>query len=289
MKHVKGFMCILLVLFLLMPLSVAAAETDRDSYSALFKTGTHAQWKQAFLDDPLLFVSTLSEEEYGRMISVVTFTFEPEDVEKNGAQYKQTLLTLAQQNKLDQAERRVVRWLLDVLGAEYDMWTADIDYGELFSRCAEMDGALPAYYSEELEEVFGQDPYRFLQEMSESSADLDRLSWILMDHIYHCNSDRQETATLLQDMKRSEKLTDAQKQMLRKLWQAEGELIGEYGLPLDVEPATEPEESPTDATEPKVLAQTEPDEQKDWLLPCVGIGILLAAIIGFACLRRRKA
>lgn len=299
MKQDRRFVCVLLILILilLMPLSVAAAERDQNVYSELFKNGTHEEWKQAFLDDPRLFVSVLSEEKYGVMTDVAIFTFTPEDVEKNGDRYRQILLTLAQQNKLNQAERRVVRWMLNVLGAEYDMWTEAVDYRELFSRCAEMDGALPSYYSEELEEVFRMDPYRFLQEMADSDVDKEHLATILMDRIYHCNHERQKTEALLRSMKQSGKLNDAQLQMIRKLWQAEGELIGEYGLPLDIEPSTQPESPtdtteptavPTDATAPKEPARKEANERIDWFLPSLGIGILLITAIVIIYIRRKK-
>ena len=277
----------MLVAFLLMPLSVAAEEIDQKDYSDLFKNGTHEEWKNAFLEDPRSFVSALSKEKYGRMITVVNWAIYPEDAEKNGDTYKQILLTLAQQNELNQAERRVVRWMLDRFGAEYDMWTEDVDYRELLSRCAEMDGALPAYYAEELKEVFFMDPYRFLQEMSDSDADLERLSTILMDRIYYGNYDRQEVDEFLQDMESSGKLNDAQLQMLQQLWDAVDYLIDLYG-PLPERPTEEPDiqptEIPTDPTEP---APKEPDK-KIWILPCVGIGVLLIAVIVVVCIRRRK-
>lgn len=277
----------MLVAILLMPLSVAGEAIDQQAYSDLFRNGTHEEWKKAFTEDPRLFISALSEEKYGRMISVVTFTFEPEDVKKNGDNYKQPLLTLAQQNELSQAERRVVRWMLDQLGTEHDMWTEDVDYRELFSRCAEMDGALPAYYAEELKEVFLRDPYRFLQEMSDSDADPEHLSTILMDRIYYGNYDRQEIEELLQDMESSGTLNDAQLQMLQQLRNAVDGLIELYGpLPerSSDDPDTQQTEIPTDATEP---APKEPDK-KSFLLPYVGIGILLIAVIVVVCTRRRK-
>ena len=287
MKLFRRFLCVLLVAFLLMPLSVAAEVIDQQAYSDLFRNGTREEWKKAFTENPRLFISALSEEKYGRMITVVGGIFVPEDVEKNGDTYKQTMLTLVQQNGLNQAEKRVIRWMLDKFGTEYDMWTEDVDYRELFSRCAEMDGALPAYYAEELKEVFLRDPYRFLQEMSDSDADLEHLSTILMDRIYYGNYDRQEIEKLLQGMENSGKLNDAQLQMLQQLRNAVDGLIDLYG-PLQERPSGEPDiqptEIPTDPTEP---APKEPDE-KIWLLPCVGIGALLIAVIVFVCIRRRK-
>lgn len=287
MQLFRRFLCVLLVAFLLMPLSVAAEENDQKDYSDLFKNGTHEEWKNAFLEDPRSFVSALSEEKYGRMITVVGWALYPEDAEKNGDTYRQILLTLAQQNELNQAERRVVKWMLYYrLGTEYDMWTEDVDYGELFSRCAEMDGALPAYYAEELKEVFLREPYRFLQEMSDSDADPERLSTILMDRIYYGNYDRQEIEELLQGMENSGKLNDAQFQMLQQLRNAVDGLIDLYG-PLPERPSGEPDvqppEIPTDPTDP---APKEPDK-KIWLLPCVGIGALMIAVIGVVCIRRR--
>lgn len=280
----------MLVAISLMPLSVAAEEIDQQDYSDLFRNGTHEEWKNAFLEDPRSFVSALSKEKYGRMITVVSGSFYPEDAEENGDTYRQILLTLAQQNELNQAERRVVRWMLDRFGAGYDMWTEDVDYRELFSRCAEMDGALPAYYAEELKEVFFMDPYRFLQEMSVSDADLERLSTILMDRIYYGNYDRQEVDELLQGIENSGKLNDAQLQMLQQLWDAVDYLIDLYG-PLPERPSDEPDiqptEIPTDPTESTEPAPKEPDK-KIWLLPCVGIGVLLIAVIVVVCIRRRK-
>lgn len=277
----------LLVVILLVPLSVAAEAIDQQAYSDLFRNGTSEEWKKAFTEDPRLFVSALSEEKYGIMITVISAAFVPEDVEKNGDTYKQTLLTLAQQNVLNQAERRVVRWMLDKFGAEYDMWTEDVDYRELFSRCAEMDGALPAYYAEELKEVFLRDPYCFLQEMSDSDADPERLSTILMDRIYYGNYDRQEIEELLQDMESSGKLNDAQLQMLQQLRSAVDGLIDLYG-PLPERPSGEPDIPPTETTtNPTEPVQKEPDK-KIWLLPCVGIGVLLIAVIVVVYIRRRK-
>ncbi len=284
MQLFRRFLCVLLVAFLLMPLSVAAEENDQKDYSDLFKNGTHEEWKNAFLEDPRSFVSALSEEKYGRMITVVGWALYPEDVEKNGDTYKQTLLTLVQQNVLNQAERRVIRWMLDKFGTEYDMWTEDVDYRELFSRCAEMDGALPAYYAEELKEVFLRDPYRFLQEMSDSDADLERLSTILMDRIYYGNYDRQEIEELLQGMENSGKLNDAQLQMLQQLRNAVDGLIALYG-PLPERSSGESDIQQSEiSTEP---APKEPDKNI-WLLPCVGIGVLLIAVIVVVCIRRRK-
>ncbi len=287
MQLFRRFLCVLLVVILLVPLSVAAEENDQQAYSDLFKNGTREGWKKAFTDDPRLFVSALSEEEYGRMITVVSAAFTPEDVEINGDIYKQTLLMLAQQNVLTQAERRVVRWMLDKFGTEYDMWTEDVDYRELFSRCAEMDGALPAYYAEELKEVFLKDPYRFLQEMSVSDADLERLSTILMNRIYYGNYDRQEVEELLQDMESGGELNDSQLQMLQQLRNAVDGLIDLYG-PLPEPPSSEPDipsiETPTDPPEP---TPKEPDKEI-WFLPCVGIGVLLIVVIVVVYIRRRE-
>ena len=180
--------------------------------------------------------------------------------------------------------------MLDKLGVEYDMWTADVDYRELFSRCAEMDGALPAYYVEELKEVFLRNPYRFLQEMSDSDADLERLSTILMDRIYYGNYDRQEIEKLLQGMENSGKLNDAQLQMLQQLRSAVDGLIELYG-PLPERPSGEPDMQPTEIpTDPTDLTEPAPNEpdKKTGLLPCVGIGVLLIAVIVVVCIRRRK-
>lgn len=287
MQLCRRFLCALLVAFLFMPFSVAAEEIDQQAYSELFRNGTGDEWKKVFMEDPRLFVSALSEEKYGKIITVISAAFVPEDVKKNGDNYKQTLLTLAQQNELNQAERRVVRWMLKVFDTEYDMWTEDVDYRELFSRCAEMDGALPAYYAEELEEVFLRDTYRFLQEMSNSDADLERLSTILMDRIYYGNYDRQEIEELLQDMESSGKLNDAQVQMLQQLRNAVDGLIDLYG-PLPERPKGESDmpltEPPTDPTEP---VPKEPDK-KIWLLPYVAIGVLLIAVIVVVYIQRRK-
>ena len=302
MQLFRKFLCVLLVAFLLMPLSVTAEEIDQKDYSDLFKNGTHEEWKNAFLEDPRSFVSALSKEKYGRMITVVNWAIYHEDAEKNGATYRQILLTLAQQNELNQAERRVVRWMLDRFGAEYYMWTEDVDYRELFSRCAEMDGGLPRYYAEELREIFLRDPYRFLQEMSDSDADLERLSTTLMDRIYYGNYDRQEIEKLLQGIENSGKLNDAQLQMLQQLWDAVDILIDWFGplrerpteepdiqpteIPTDPTDPTDPTES-TESTDPTEPAPKEPDK-KIWILPCVGIGVLLIAVIVVVCIRRRK-
>ena len=293
MKTGRRFICILLILLLLMPLSVFAAQSDAEAYAEIFKSGTPEQQIQAFLDDPRMFVSVMATEKYGRMIDAIDNLVCP-DADVDFDQWQTLLLNVAQENELSQAERRVVRWMLDELGVAFDMWTADIDYDELFGRCAEMDGALPAYYSVELEEVFEKDPYRFLQEMSESDADPGQLSRILMDHIYHCNSDRQETFALLQEMERSGKLNDAQRQMWLQLWRAEGELIGYYGLPFDMEPSAPTEEAPPETTEPEPPAeptepaQTEPVKQNDGWLACLILVVVLLAIAIPVALRRKK-
>lgn len=285
MQLCRKFLCILIAAFLIIPFSVAAEEVDHQAYSDLFRSGTHEEWNNAFKENPRLFISALSEEEYGRMISVVTFTFAHEDMNKNGDNYRQTLLLLAQQNELNQAERRVVRWMLNTLGMEYDMWAKEVDFRELFSRCAEMDGALPAYYSEELKEVFLMDPYRFLQEMSDSDADPEHLATLLMDRIYYGNYDWRETEELLQGLESSGKLNDAQLQMLQQLRRAVDGLIELYGpLPeqaLDNQ-NTQQAEIPTDTTEPAPKQPT----NSVWLLP--SIAILLIAVILVVCIQRKK-
>ena len=297
MHRFRKILCVLLVAILLMPLSVAAETTDQKDYPDLFLNGTRGELITAFLQDPRSFVSALSKEKYGRMITVVSWVFDPYEAEKNGDTYRQILLTLAQENELNQAERRVVRWMLDRFDTPYYMWTAELDYRELFSRCAEMDGALPAYYAKELREVFFMDPYRFLQEMSDSNANLERLSEILMDRIYYGNYDRQEVDKLLQSMENSGKLNDAQLQMLQKLWDAVDYLIDLYG-PLPERPVEEPDvpqtDPPTEPTEPtKPTKPTEPapkePDKKIWLWTCVGIGVLLIAVIVVVYIRRRKA
>lgn len=275
MQPVRRFLCALFVVILLVPLSVVAVAADQQAYSDLFRSGTSEEWKKAFTVDPHLFVSALSEEKYSKLITVINTAFVPEDVKKNGDTYKQTLLTLARQNELNQAERRVVRWMLDKFGTEYDMWTEDVDYRELFSRCAEMDGALPAYFAAELKVVFLRDPYRFLQEMSVSDADLECLSTILMDRIYYGNYDRQEIEKLLQGMENSGKLNDLQLQMLQQLRSAVDGLINLYG-PLPERPSGEEDISPTETPTEPVPKEL---DKKIWLLPCVGIGVLLIAVI----------
>ena len=75
MQLFRRFLCVLLVVFLLMPLSVAAEENNQQVYSDLFLNGTYEEWKKAFTEDPHSFVSALSEEEYGRISTVVTFAF----------------------------------------------------------------------------------------------------------------------------------------------------------------------------------------------------------------------
>lgn len=299
MKRYQILTCILVVIMLLMPLSVSAAQSDADAYAELFKSGTDEQILQAFEDDPHMFVSVLSEEKYGRMIEA-TYAFTNADADIDRERYQELLLKVAQENELNQAERRTVRWTLDALGAEFDMWAVEIDYTELFGRCAEMDGALPAYYAVELEEVFWKDPYRFLQEMAESDVELSRLSEILMNQIYHGNSDRQETLSFLQEMERSGKLTDAQRQMWLELWRAEGVLIGYYGLPFDMGSTTQIEALPTEATEPEASGvihtdttltaptPTELTNATPWWYIALGVLFALVAIILSVYLRRKK-
>ena len=290
MQLLRRFLCVLLVAFLLMPLSVAAEANDRQSYSDLFNEvyseGRREKWKKAFTDDPRLFVSVLSEEKYSIIGTVTSWTFDSKDVEKNGDTYKQTLLTMAKENELNQAERRVVKWMLQKFGTEYDMWSEAVDYQELFSRCAETDGALAYFYAEELEIVFFRNPYRFLQEMSDSDADLKHLPQLLMEEIYYWNYDRQEIEDLLQGMENSGKLNDAQRQMIQQLWDGVDALIDGYG-PLPERSSSELETQPTETpTEP---APEKPDEENGILI-YVGIGVLLTAVIvvTVVAIRRKK-
>ena len=227
-----------------------------------------------------------NKEKYSIIGTVTSWTFDSKDGEKNGDTYKQTLLTMAKENELNQAERRVVKWMLQEFGTEYDMWSEAVDYQELFSRCAETDGALAYFYAEELEIVFFRNPYRFLQEMSDSDADLKHLPQLLMEEIYYWNYDRQEIEDLLQGMENSGKLNDAQRQMIQQLWDGVDALIDGYG-PLPERSSSELETQPTETpTEP---APEKPDEENGILI-YVGIGVLLTAVIvvTVVAIRRKK-
>lgn len=158
-------------------LSAHAAKLTDAEYADLFKRasgppveGITAELENAFIADPLGFIKALSKENYGTMYSTIRNSVGGVDWanDPNRTEHRDALLSIAGAGNLTQPQRRVVKWLLIYtdLAKDYEIFTNEIDYSELFSHVLRADGMLANTIQAEIMTVFHRDDIVFLRALA---------------------------------------------------------------------------------------------------------------------------
>ena len=172
MKYRKILCTILLIgSLVLSAITVSAEPMTAEDYAELFNRPFTGDWSshsdefyaavtEAFANDPEMFVKCLSME---RIYTIWLFT-SPIESDQHG----DTIAKLAENTTFNQAERRVVRFLLrqNYPGSEYSHFGDPIDYEELFSHQGRVDGFSADMFAGELFEVLCLDGNGFIKHLA---------------------------------------------------------------------------------------------------------------------------
>ena len=133
---------LLLLMMTTMALPVGAAKLTDEEYAELFSPVygplgddyADAKLEAAFIEDPLGFVRALSREKYSDMFSVIDGRMGDWGSDPEKRDLRDALLQVAYGEKLTQAERRVVRWMLHCTKVmeDYPLFPGEVDIRNCF-------------------------------------------------------------------------------------------------------------------------------------------------------------
>ena len=164
-------------------LSAHAAKLTDAEYADLFKRasgppveGITAELENAFIADPLGFIKALSKENYGTMYSTIRNGMGGVDWanDPNRTEHRDALLSIAGAGNLTQPQRRVVKWLLIYtdLAKDYEIFTDEIDYPELFSHVLFSNEMIFSNVLEEIVSALDRNPKKFLEALALENEDI---------------------------------------------------------------------------------------------------------------------
>ena len=229
-------------------LSAHAAKMTDAEYADLFKRasgppveGITAELENAFIADPLGFIKALSKENYGTMYSTIRNSMGGVDWanDPNRTEHRDALLSIAGAGNLTQPQRRVVKWLLIYtdLAKDYEIFTDEIDYPELFSHVLSSDATITTAIDAEIMAAFDRDGITFLRVLAlESSQIRSRVTDTLAITHYFENNNRGKIGEAMKFLEGCDDLSKAEQQIITDFWAQ----IDMWENPPPTQPSTQP-------------------------------------------------
>ena len=211
-------------------LSAHATKLTDAEYAALFKRasgppveGITAELENAFIADPLGFIKALSKENYNTLYYTIRNSMGGVDWanDPNRTEHRDALLSVAGAGNLTQPQRRVVKWLLIYtdLAKDYEIFTNEIDYSELFSHVLRADGMLANTIQAEIMTVFHRDDIVFLRALAlESDQVRSRVIDTLATTHYFEFNNRGIIGDAMKSLEECDDLSKAEQQMIADFW-----------------------------------------------------------------------
>lgn len=205
------------------------AELFEPVYGPLGDDYADKRLEAAFLEDPLGFVQALAKEKYSNMFSVIDGRMGNWSTDPQKSDLRHALLQVAYGEKLTQAERRVVRWMLlcTKVMEDYPLYTGEIDHQELFSHILTGEHA---GLTDEIRLAFDHDPKAFIKALAKESTRVKEsvLLDLALEH-YYLNPYRAAVKQAMDLLQEGGYLNAAELQIITEFWAFVDYVTGSQG------------------------------------------------------------